>query len=97
MKKASLAVIAPVLILGACTTTDGMNGSATGDKAPPVPAAVAEIAAPYQDLTTARLRSEDGCYWYVHAGPVETTLIPLRTAQGNPICTRAQPASAGAI
>ena len=39
-----------------------------------------------QDLSTARFMLEDGCYWYEHSGPVETTLLPLRTANGNPIC-----------
>jgi len=43
-----------------------------------------------QDLTTARLRPEDGCYWYEHSGPVENTLVPLRSAGGNPICTSRQ-------
>lgn len=51
-----------------------------------VPEAVANLAAPGQDLTTARLQS-DGCYWYEHTGKVETTLVPLRSAGGNPICT----------
>jgi hypothetical protein len=44
------------------------------------------MAAPDQDVATARLVPEDGCYWYEHSGPVETTLLPLRTANGNPIC-----------
>ena len=51
-----------------------------------VPEAVAALAAPDQDLTTARLRPEDNCYWYEHSGPVETTLVPLRSPGGNPIC-----------
>jgi len=55
-----------------------------------LPDAVAAIAAPYQDLQAVRLRPEDGCYWYRHAGPVETTMLPLRTVDGRPICTRPQ-------
>ncbi|MCB1333780.1 MAG: hypothetical protein KDK26_09025 [Roseivivax sp.] len=55
-----------------------------------VPQSVASIAAPYQDVTTARLKPEDGCFWYLHQGPVETTELPLRTADGSPICTRPQ-------
>ena len=51
-----------------------------------VPEAVIAMAAPDQDVATARLVPEDGCYWYEHSGPVETTLLPLRTANGNPIC-----------
>ena len=73
------------LCLGACgASVTGSPGPGAGN----LPDAVVALAAPYQDLGTARLRPEDGCYWYLHAGPVETTLIPLRTAEGNPICTR---------
>lgn len=53
---------------------------------PSVPEAVIALAAPYQDISTARLVPEDGCYWYEHVGPVETTLLPLRNAEGRPIC-----------
>jgi hypothetical protein len=63
-----------------------MSPGAAGD----LPDVVVAIAAPNQDLQTARLRPEDGCYWYLHAGPVETTLIPLRTVEDRPICTRPQ-------
>ena len=55
-----------------------------------VPEGVAAIAAPFQDLQTAVLLPEDNCYWYSHAGPVETTLLPLRTTEGRPICVQAQ-------
>lgn len=51
-----------------------------------VPESVVAMAAPDQNISTARLRPEDGCYWYEHSGPVEVTLLPLRTANGNPIC-----------
>ena len=51
-----------------------------------VPAEVVAMAAPYQNLQLVRLKPEDGCYWYQHAGPVETTLLPLRTPEGRPIC-----------
>ncbi|MDP3265035.1 MAG: hypothetical protein U1E06_14815 [Tabrizicola sp.] len=56
---------------------------------PPLPEAVIAAAAPWQDLSTARLRPEDGCYWYEHDGQVERTLLPLRTPEGRPICTSA--------
>jgi len=36
------------------------------------------------------LLPEDGCYWYQHSGPVETTMVPLRAVGGNPICTKRQ-------
>ena len=54
-----------------------------------LPEAVLAIAAPNQDLASARLVPETGCYWYEHRNPVETTLLPLRTANGNPICVQA--------
>ncbi|WP_300034129.1 hypothetical protein [uncultured Roseobacter sp.] len=53
-----------------------------------LPAAVQDLAGPNQDLSTVRLM-DDGCYWYRHQGPVEATMLPLRTAAGNPICTSA--------
>lgn len=74
----SLLLLAAGLGLGACATTPG--GSA------PLPEEVAALAGPNQDLTSARLLPEDGCYWYAHKGKVETTLLPLRTPAGNPIC-----------
>ena len=58
-----------------------------------LPAQVAAVAAPYQNLQAVRLRPEDGCYWYRHVGPVETTMLPLRTTAGNRICTQSGPAS----
>ncbi|WP_281969014.1 hypothetical protein [Roseovarius nanhaiticus] len=51
-----------------------------------LPENVITMADPDQDLSTARLRPEDNCFWYEHKGPVETTLVPLRSPQGNPIC-----------
>jgi len=53
-----------------------------------LPEGVAAIAATYQNLDAVQLLA-DGCYWYSRAGPVETTLLPLRTDTGNPICVRA--------
>lgn len=83
MYKRSAILVSTILVLGACST--GISGSHAGS----VPKGVVEIADPSQDLTTARLRSEDNCYWYMHSGPVETTLLPLRTINGNPICAKA--------
>ncbi len=76
-------LIAAPLLLGACGA--GVNNADGGPQ--PVPDPVIALADPSQNLQTARLRPEDGCYWYLHAGPVETTLIPLRTVEGRPICT----------
>ena len=46
------------------------------------------MAATGQDLQSARLLPEDGCYWYQHSGPVENTFLPLRTRENRMICTR---------
>ncbi|WP_224823961.1 hypothetical protein [Cognatishimia sp. MH4019] len=79
---------AAVLLLAAC---DGMpmgsGGSASGFMTN-VPERVIEIAAPNQDLTRVKIDSVDGCYVYRYVGPVETTLLPLRTREGRPICSR---------
>ena len=85
MKIAGVLPVALILALGGCTTT-GTGSSASGN----LPESVAALAGPNQDLSTARLRENDGCYWYTYRGPVETTELPLRTAAGNPICARAQ-------
>lgn len=55
-----------------------------------VPEAVVAAAAPSQNLQAVMLREEDGCYWYRHSGPVETTFLPLRTREGRTICIRPQ-------
>lgn len=91
MKRRSLIAMAGAMTLGACAAPGDMGaGQSAG-----VPEAVLELAAPYQDLETARLRAEDGCYWYLHAGRVETTLLPLRTVDGRPICTATTVEKAG--
>ena len=79
-----------LLLLGACATAVP-DDSAPGDSGilDEVPESVRMLAAPSQDLTTVKLSPEDGCYYYLWNGPVETTFLPIRTPQGNPICTRA--------
>lgn len=73
-------------LLSGCTA-----GVGTEDKDPgAIPEQVVALAAPYQNVATARLLPRDGCYWYLHDGPVETTLLPLRTVDGRPICTARQ-------
>ncbi|WP_427854380.1 hypothetical protein [Gymnodinialimonas phycosphaerae] len=95
MKSRHLAQGSLVLVLGGCSPSFDQGGRETEPAAAPVPEAVIQLAAPYQDLTTARLQAEDGCYWYLHSGPVETTLLPLRTVEGRPICTASSPAVSG--
>ena len=76
-------------LTGACaetTTTTDQDGPGAPVQ---LPEAAVAIAAPNQDLSAVRIMPEDGCYWYRHVGPVETTYLPLRTTDGRPICARA--------
>jgi hypothetical protein len=75
------------LALGACTKVGGSTGSPVITN---LPEAVVAMVAPNQDLSTVRVKPEDGCYWYQHQGVVETTLLPLRNVEGRPICTKPQ-------
>ena len=76
-----------LLALGACTAPMNQTDKSTGF-IKELPEGVALIAAPYQNLQEVVLKPEDGCYWYRHYGQVETTMLPLRTVQGRPICTQ---------
>lgn len=71
------------LSMAACAPTPQTNAPVSN-----LPASVVSMAAPNQDLSTVRVLPEDGCYWYLHQNPVETTLLPLRNTAGRPICTR---------
>lgn len=62
---------------------------------PQLPLQVVERAATYQDLSTAFMDPTDNCFYYMHAGVVETTRLPLRNAAGAQLCIispQAQPA-----
>lgn len=61
----------------------------TGPYISELPEGVTSIVASGQDLTRVTLLEEDGCYWYEHTNPVETTLLPLRSTRGRHICTQA--------
>lgn len=77
-------------VVAGCTV---QNPDGTVSVAGAVPPQVAEAAAPNQDLSFVELR-DDNCYWYRHRGPVETTMLPLRTRTGRPICVQvAEPAA----
>ena len=78
-----------LLALGACTVPIDQGIDKSTGFLKELPEGVALIAAPYQNLEEVILKPEDGCYWYRHVGPVETTLLPLRTVEGRPICTQA--------
>ncbi len=90
MKRIDGLILGAGFALGGCTVATGSTGVGPNGYLKEVPEAVLEIAAPYQNLDAVVLKPEDGCYWYRHDGPVESTLLPLRTRSGNPICTRAQ-------
>lgn len=86
MKLKPVLVVEAFALLSACAPTPPENSSGFITE---LPEEVIAMAAPNQDLRSVILRPEDGCYWYQHVGVVETTLLPLRTKAGNPICTRA--------
>ncbi|WP_227272133.1 hypothetical protein [Roseobacter weihaiensis] len=87
MKIKLLVPLGLIAVLAGCAAGVNGSGSAPGGN---LPEGVIALAGPNQDLSTARLLEKDGCYWYRHTGPVETTDLPLRTAEGRPICTRTQ-------
>lgn len=84
----TLLLIGSLLALGACAVPVAETADPGTGLSAEVMTQLSAMAAPYQDLQSVRLRPEDGCYWYRHVGPVETTMLPLRTADGRPICTQ---------
>lgn len=84
----TLLLIGSLLTLGACTVPVAETADPDTGLSAEVMTQLSAMAAPWQDLQSVRLRPEDGCYWYRHVGPVETTMLPLRTADGRPICTQ---------
>jgi hypothetical protein len=84
----TLFLLASLLALGACAVPVADTADPDTGLSAEVMTQLSAMAAPYQDLQSVRLRPEDGCYWYRHVGPVETTMLPLRTADGRPICTQ---------
>lgn len=81
LKPLFLAGVLPLVTACVPVTPEGESVALSED--------VQRIVAPGQDLTNVRVQS-DGCYWYLHSGPVEDTYIPLRTRDGRDICTRGQ-------
>ena len=74
-------VILAVLGTAACTSGDRFIQD--------LPKEVVALAAPNQNLQAVKFDEDDGCYWYRHDGPVETTMLPLRSKRGRHICTTA--------
>jgi len=92
MKARMIGAIASLIVLGACSASGiSGNGGVKAGFIDDLPEAVIVMAAPYQNLEAVRLLPADGCYWYQHVGPVETTMLPLRTVRGNKICTQPRP------
>lgn len=85
MQKRNTPIIAAVLVIAGCAVP--VVGNDDRYEIGNVPDHVVSMVAPGQDLSSARLLPEDGCYWYTHSGRVETTLVPLRAVGGRPICT----------
>lgn len=86
MKRQILMISTATALLGACAVTNPTD-TADGDK-PAVPEAIVQLAGPGQNVETARLLPSDNCYWYEYVGVVETTLLPLKTADGRRICAQ---------
>ena len=79
-------MIGAILALTAGCAMQSPGATGTASRIGNVPEGVVALAAPEQDISTARLVPEDDCYWYEHRGPVESTLLPLRAPNGRPIC-----------
>ena len=90
MKKSVVIVGLAAMTLAACEPYETTGAAQTTMTVARVPAGVLEIADPSQDLSNVQIDRETGCYVYVYKGIVETTLLPLRTKDGNPICARKQ-------
>lgn len=87
MHRRHAAPAAAALALAGCVTTGAPAPDDAAGAFTEVPEAVLAAAAPNQDLRSVVLMP-DGCYWYSHRGPVETTMLPLLTTAGRAICTR---------
>lgn len=85
MLKRNLTTTTLLLVAVGCSAR-APDTAAKNNSPYPIPDAVIAIAGPDQDLMTARLDPTDQCYWYYHTGRIETTLVPLRAANGNQIC-----------
>lgn len=97
MNVRGLGLVAAMALLAGCAAPNVVATDEDTGFIEELPEGVLAVAAPYQNLAAVRISPEDGCYWYLHDGPVESTLLPLRTPQGNPICTQAglRPSEAG--
>lgn len=81
-------VVGAALLVAACDDFQGIGSSPDDGFIKELPEGVLAIVAKNQDLTAVRIDPADGCYVYRYAGPVETTFLPLRSVNGNLICSR---------
>ncbi len=89
MKAIFIAGAFAVLALAGCTTTPQNTVDDNGViRVAELPEGVVSIVGPNQDTSVVVIMPEDGCYWYLYAGPVESTYLPLLTSAGRMICTR---------
>ncbi|QIE43302.1 hypothetical protein G5B39_14770 (plasmid) [Rhodobacteraceae bacterium SC52] len=89
MKSHFVCLTALLLALAACDVPITSSDPTEVAYIETLPDGVIALAAPNQNLQAVKVLPEDGCYWYLHDGPVEATLLPLRSRDGRPICTRA--------
>ncbi|MFX0546717.1 hypothetical protein ACEWPL_014330 [Roseovarius sp. S1116L3] len=94
MKKTVWMPVAALALLAACDDMGATGGNGAANGLSQAPENVVALAAPYQNLSATKLDPASGCFVYRHVGPVETTLLPLRTPDGRPICTVAEEAPA---
>ena len=78
----SVVALGAALALGACVSSPTPEGETIE-----LSEEVLAIVGPNQDVSRARLEV-DGCYWWLYRGPVESTYLPLVTAEGRMICVR---------
>jgi hypothetical protein len=83
-----------VILLGGCSFIPAFPTNTASNTDPDAPRGsishypnAAIMARPEQNLRGAQLE-EDGCFWTLHEGPVETTRIPLVTNDSEMICLR---------
>jgi hypothetical protein len=77
--------VCAVVVMSGCVSTRVTPPGETEE----LPPEVLALIAPGQDPSSARLEP-DGCYWFLHRGPVEDTYIPLLTREQRMICVVAQ-------
>lgn len=87
MKYRVFFVCGAISAFSACASLSPQDDVPTDPFIDELPVPVLAIVAPFQDLSAVKIDPSDGCYLYRHAGPVETTFLPLRTIGGRPICT----------